>query len=170
MNVGATPPTNRNQLRGTNISCAELQELLRRDAATATEWLVRRRFRGSTDDQVAQRKRVLAYIEWCGAAADALQESELLDYPDFHREWRMQALRSDIREMPHRFAWVFASQVLFAISIMLFVAGLPAMAIPLLAGAVFGGLHVYLAVPSVIVGPDSARVCRADSDFRVRGA
>lgn len=170
MNVGARPPTNRRKLRGANVSCAELQDLLRRDAATATEWLVRRRFRGSAEDLAAQRKRALDYIAWCGAASDALQESSLLDCTDFIREWRTQAVHSDIRGLPHRFAWVFASQVLFAISIMLFVAGLPAVAIPLLAGAVFAGLHVYLAVPPVVVGPDNARLSGTDSDLGVRRA
>jgi hypothetical protein len=152
---------------GQHVTCAQLQDLLRRDAAVATEWLVRRRSRAYADDLVLQRKRALAYIDWCGSASDALGRDGLLDYTDFVREWRMQAIHSDIRDMPHRWAWVFGSQVLLAVSVMLFIAGVPLVAMPLLAGAIFGALHVYLAVPPVVVGPDYAKVPRTADDFGV---
>lgn len=159
-------PTNRHH-PGQDVTCAQLQDLLHRDAAVATEWLVRRRARAYADDLATQRRRALTYIEWCGSASDALGQDGLLDYTGFVREWRMQAFHSDIRDMPHRWAWVFTAQVLLAISVMLFIAGVPLVAMPLLAGAMFGALHVYLAVPPVVVGPDNAKVPRAVGDFGV---
>ncbi|KKW64573.1 hypothetical protein ABQF17_00580 [Mycolicibacterium elephantis] len=167
MNAGAMRPPNRHEPRGQDITAAQLQDLLRRDAAIATEWLVRRRSRRYADDLAAQRKRALAYIEWCVAASEALERGGPFDYADFVREWRMQAIRSDIRDLPHRFAWVFAAQILLAISVILFVAGVPLVAIPLLAGAVFSALHIYLAVPPVVVGPDGAKLPQTAGDSGV---
>lgn len=167
MNAGAVRPPNRRGPSGEDITPARLQELLGRDAAVATEWLVRRHFRRNADDLATQRKRALAYIEWCEAASHALERGAPFDYAAFVREWRMQALRSGIREMPHRVAWVVAAQILLAASVILFIAGIPWAATVLLAGAVFGGLHLYLTVPPVVVGPDSAKLPQTADDFGV---